>query len=190
MRILKKMFKWLFMTTATAVFLLALVFVLMQTKPFERLTLAKGYKPLIVLSGSMEPAIRVGSVVLVREVKLSQIRAGDVVTFKTPVKPGEILTEERTFTTHRVTKVSNSNGRLSFETKGDANKGTDAWKVAPDDILGRVRLSIPYLGYFSHFARRPAGFILLLIIPGLLIIMAEIRNILLQTRLAKGTADA
>lgn len=188
MRILKKLFKWLFIGVMALVFLLAVASVLMRIRPLEKMPVIRGYKPLVVLGGSMEPAIKVGSVVVVKQVNPTQIKVGDIITFRAPVESDQLVKGERPLTTHRVTKISHRNGRVEFKTKGDANEDPDSWKVTEGDVLGRASFPVPYLGYVSRFARTLRGFILLVILPGLLIIAIEIRNILVQIRLAGRTA--
>ena len=45
------------------------------------------------------------------------------------------------------------------------------------ELIGKVALVIPYLGYLPHFAKSPLGFIILIVIPGVLIIIGEVWNI-------------
>lgn len=73
---------------------------------------------LTVLTGSMTPAIPVGSVVVVRPVDPRTLQPGDIATYQ--VEEGE-----ETFITHRVLKVHNEGEGLSFTFKGDANRGAD-----------------------------------------------------------------
>ncbi|HBK54047.1 MAG TPA: signal peptidase I, partial [Syntrophomonas wolfei] len=76
-----------------------------------------GYKPFIVLSGSMEPTILTGDIVLTKETGPDAIVEGDIITFRA---------DQNTAVTHRVTEVVIENGTRSFLTKGDANIGADA----------------------------------------------------------------
>ena len=172
------------------IFLLAVALALMRAKPFEKLPFIGGYKPLVVLGGSMEPAIKVGSVVLVRKVEPSHIKVGDIITFRVPLEAGQLVNGERPIVTHRVIDVSRQKGLLTVKTEGDANENADNWKITEHDVMGQAKFYIPYFGYLSHYVRKPVGFILLVIVPGLLIMLIEIRKILLQIRLARGTVDA
>ena len=97
-----------------------------------------GYDSYVVVSGSMEPAITVGSIVYSHAVDPADIEAGDVIVFVDPVR-GE------TPITHRV--VSNDVARCELVTKGDANAGTDIDPVRYENVLGRVSMHIPYVGY-------------------------------------------
>ena len=90
-----------------------------------------------VVSGSMEPAIPTGSVVYVKEVEADTIEKKDVIAFYSDTDSGSIIT-------HRVVKNRIISGE--FVTKGDANDKEDVTPVSYDRLLGKVVLSVPYLG--------------------------------------------
>ena len=123
-----------------------------------------------VYSGSMEPAIHVGGMVVVRQVDPATIRDGDVITFVSHNKADS-------YVTHRVVGVTNDDGIRVLLTKGDANDASDEDSVRASDVIGRVRLSVPYAGYAADFLRKPLGFGLVIGLPALLIILFEVRNI-------------
>ncbi|MFA6097090.1 MAG: signal peptidase I [Candidatus Paceibacterota bacterium] len=125
------------------------------------------YRLLIVQSGSMEPAIHTGSVVVVRPE--ADYKAGDVITFGDAGK-------DKT-TTHRVVDLEVAAGKTYFITKGDANKTEDTDRVSEGKVIGRVQASIPYAGYLLAAAKEPAGFVLLVIVPCVIVIFEEILNI-------------
>ncbi len=124
-------------------------------------------KFLSVLSGSMEPTIHTGAVVMVKSV--SSYAVGDIITFtmdgaKTPV-------------THRVVKVTETDSQRTYVTKGDANNGPDVQDVAEADVIGKVLIDVPYAGYVVAFVRKPMGFFLLILIPVIAIIYSEVGKI-------------
>jgi len=174
---IKKLFKWVTAIILALVLLLAVFSVFMQSRPFEKTPWIKGYKPLVVLGGSMEPAIHVGSVVFVSPIEVVDIEEGDIITFKTPQDSKVFEDHPGSLTTHRVVKVVDEGGALSFKTMGDANEDPDGWVVPTADILGEAGISVPYVGYFVNFARTRNGFLLLIIFPAILIVIGEIRNI-------------
>jgi len=77
--------------------------------------------------------------------------------------------------THRVVGIINADGNLFFKTKGDDTNIEDSSLVSPGQLLGLVVFRIPFGGYFSHFARSPAGFTLLVIIPIILLAVGWIK---------------
>jgi len=116
------------------------------------------YKVLTVLSGSMEPTIHVGSVVVLQRVDADQIQAGQIITFGRPDRPSELVT-------HRVVAVdSGSQGRL-FVTRGDANGSNDPWRVSGTGDGLRYLFNIPLLGYLLAGLRSPLGHLLFVIVP-------------------------
>lgn len=132
-----------------------------------------GYKVLSVLSGSMEPAIKTGDVIIVEPLKPDQeIAEGDVITFRAPDSPDMLIT-------HRVVGIVSVNGEpAAYVTKGDNNDSIDLTPVQRSQVVGIQRWRIPYYGYLSNFMRRPLGIILCVIAPGLVLIGMEVRKIM------------
>lgn len=126
------------------------------------------YKIFVVQSGSMEPSIKTGGVVVSKP--QDKYGIGDVITFKTSGGKLESVT-------HRIVGIENEGGKESFATKGDANNSEDKNRVAPEKIIGKVLFSVPYLGYAVAAARQPFGFLLVVIIPSGIIIVEEIGKI-------------
>jgi len=137
-------------------------------------------KFLTVLSGSMTPAIKMGSVVLVKPA--SDYKIGDVITF------GEI-SRIKTPTTHRIYEVKVQGSQPVYITKGDANNAPDIREIAKKDILGKVFLSVPYVGYAVDAAKKPFGFALIIIVPAALIIFGEIKKIYEEVKKKKANKE-
>ena len=176
MRILKFLVKASLIFILIQVVLMSLIVVASQIKAFDNLPPIGGKEPLVVLSGSMEPALKVGSVVVIGRVDTSQIKEGDIITFNTPVDFNQPQPAGQTLTTHRVNRIIDNNGIRGFETKGDANNDVDAHIVSENDVLGKASFSVPYLGYASHYLRGKPGLVIL-VIMALGIVAIEGRNI-------------
>lgn len=114
-----------------------------------------GYQIRLVTTGSMTPAMPVGTAVFVKA--RTHYSVGEVITFE---RSGEKIP-----TTHRIVADSIQAGEIYYTTRGDANDAPDQLPVAQSEVLGAVWLSVPYLGYVLDFARRPAGFALLVGVP-------------------------
>ncbi|MHB1330627.1 MAG: signal peptidase I [Minisyncoccota bacterium] len=127
----------------------------------------------IVQSGSMEPSIKVGSIVVVRPT--TDYNTGDVITF------GED-TQKEVPTTHRIVDERIVGGEVLYSTKGDANDDVDPQEVSKDEVIGKVIFSIPILGYILDFARKPVGFVLLIGVPALLVVSDEVMSIWKEVR--------
>jgi signal peptidase len=129
-----------------------------------------GIKSLTVLSGSMEPTIHVGDIVVVRQIAAVDAHIGDVVTFRDP-------TDRDTLITHRVRKVSVADGDATFETKGDANTSIERWRVPDDGTIGLVTYRVPRIGYVLFYVHGTLGRFLLVVLPALLLGAYEIWRI-------------
>lgn len=127
-----------------------------------------GTRLFVVKSGSMEPAIKTGS--LVFDKKLSEYKVGDVITFNDREDTSKTIT-------HRISKMEKQNDVAMFLTKGDANDSEDSYAISQDRIIGKSYFSIPYLGYIVGFARTPVGLIFLIVIPATILIYEEINKI-------------
>jgi signal peptidase len=121
----------------------------------------------VVLSGSMEPAISAGDVVFVAPVEAAALATGDVITFD---EGGDVPI------THRVVGVSETEAGPVFETKGDANEDPDPGVVRPEQVVGQVVFTIPYIGHVVTFAGTTYGFAALVVVPLGLLAVLEIRE--------------
>ncbi len=110
-----------------------------------------GYNYKTVLTGSMEPAIPVGSIVITKEQSSYEIE--DIISFQ---EKGSVIT-------HRIISID----RERYITKGDANNVADTEEVQQKQILGKVILTIPLLGYLVMWLMSPFGIISLFIIIGI-----------------------
>lgn len=130
------------------------------------------YMLLIVESGSMEPAIKAGSVVITKPQADYQIN--DIVTVLEPANPRVMLT-------HRIVEIEKAGKDTAYVTKGDANNGNDAKKRVKPYVVGKVLFSVPFIGYLVDFIKTKNGLLVLIIIPSVLIIYNEAMNIKKET---------
>lgn len=114
--------------------LLILVILICIPLTLPRLT---GFDIYTVVTGSMEPAIPVGSLIYVREEAPVELMEGEVVAYRSNTDAGIIIT-------HRVVKNQVVSGQLI--TKGDANEAEDISPVSYAQVIGKVTLTIPVLG--------------------------------------------
>jgi|SRR3989344_202328 len=127
-----------------------------------------GVKTYVVRSGSMEPTIKTGAVIVGRPAETYKV--GDIITFTHG--------RETTPTTHRIVEVSNN----QYFTKGDANEDPDGVAIRKSDIIGKVLFDIPYLGYAIAAAQKPIGFAALVILPALIIILDQVTKIVREVK--------
>ena len=143
-----------------------------------------GNQALIVRSGSMTPAIDVGSIAVVRvpdtlispSALTSIYSEGDIIAFRSEKN-------SKTLITHRVVGVEPlREGGVSYKTKGDASNSPDGWKVGENNIVGVTIYSLPLLGYIISISKTPFGFVLLILIPAFVLLYSEIQNIINELR--------
>ncbi len=84
----------------------------------------------------MEPKIKSGDIIVIKNTKESDLKIGDVITF---YKDNEVIT-------HRIIKIDEENNQKLFTTKGDNNNIEDEEKITFDNIRGKVSFTIPFVG--------------------------------------------
>ena len=111
-----------------------------------------GWRIHTVVSGSMEPVLKVGEVVVTRQVDPTNIQKGDIIAFRYPVD-GRLVC-------HRVIGLRGGD-MLYFETKGDANEHPDQRFIRYDMVEGRVQFHTSWLAHVADVLQHPARFALL-----------------------------
>ncbi|MGD6776551.1 signal peptidase I SipW [Sutcliffiella horikoshii] len=156
--------KWISNLVTTILFLtlIFMAFVVISTKASGGEPQIMGYQLKTVLSGSMEPGIKTGSIIAVKPGgDMTRFEEGDVITFKK---------DEQTLVTHRITEVITSGEHVMYKTKGDNNNAEDMEPVLSDNVVAvYTDFTIPYVGYFVEFAKSQLGSALLMILPGVLL---------------------
>ena len=120
-----------------------------------------GYKPLVIISGSMEPILKVGGILYYKEIDKNDYKINDIVVFKST----------KYLISHRIVEITDN----GFITKGDANKNIDSNKVQFNKALGiGTNWSIPYIGYYADFIYKNKWILLIVLI--ILIINSKLSN--------------
>src|SRR5690625_3714938 len=162
---LKTIKKWANATVTVILFttLILMAFIVISTKASGGEPKVFGYQIKTVLSGSMEPEFKTGSIIAVKPGgDMTRFKEGDVITF---------MDDASRLITHRVIDVIHSGDNVLYETKGDNNNAADRDLVLSDNVVAEYTgFTIPYVGYLSSFAQSKEGGALLLILPGLLLI--------------------
>jgi len=165
-----KLFKTIYYVFLGAIVLIAVLLVV------SVLPITGNFKVLTVLSGSMAPAIKMGSVVVVKPA--DNYKIGDIITF------GEI-SKTKTPTTHRIYEMKVQGSQPVYITKGDANNAPDQREITAKEIIGKVLFDVPYIGYALATAKKPWGFALIIIVPAAIIIYDEIRKIIGEIKIKR-----
>lgn len=97
-----------------------------------------GHKPLVVISGSMEPILHVGGILYYEEININDFDKDDILVYQL---------NKHTISHRIVDKTENG-----FLTKGDNNKSIDTYEVEKQQVIGKgTNWSIPYIGYYADF---------------------------------------
>jgi signal peptidase len=166
-------FKWI-SKISTYVLVIVFVFTLYSTIS-SRLNGGKpkifGKEIMSVLSGSMEPGIKTGSIIGVVPVSPSQqgtFKSGDVITFKSAEDPNILIT-------HRVVSIKGIGSSLEYITKGDNNDSEDPKPIPSGNVVAKyVNFTIPYLGFFLAWVKTKIGIAVVMIVPGAFLIISSI----------------
>ena len=127
-----------------------------------------GWKPFIVLSGSMETQIYAGDIAVVKEVDANTVKEGDIIAFR----------QDDVVITHRIIKIENEGGETVIYTKGDNNTEVDQNTVSLEQIEGVFVFKISGLGNTAMFIQTPTGIVACLSVPlAILIIMQIVSSI-------------
>lgn len=113
-----------------------------------------GYKTYVIISGSMQPEIQIGDLVIVKEATDDELHVGDIISYK----------DGQSIITHRVSEKTAVNGRVEYKTKGDSNNSDDGKIIKTGLIEGKVIKKIPYLGTIALILQKKISIIVVGII--------------------------
>src|SRR3989344_9253346 len=131
-----------------------------------------------ITTKSMTPAISAGSLIV--SVRKDNYKVGDIITYKeknlsTGLDTGRALP-------HRIIDEKNVDGNIFFITKGDGNEIPDPGQTSKDQILGKVMIILPNIGYLNLIIKTVPGFIIFIMIPVIFIIKNEVNYIKQEVR--------
>jgi signal peptidase len=121
------------------------------------------YDLYFVRSGSMNPAINIGDIMIAGPVIASSIKPGDVITYQL----------DKNLITHRVLSIDGD----TLITKGDANEDQDPYPVQFSQVKSCYLFKVPYIGYVSSFLSTRLGWFLIIILPALALVGFIIKDI-------------
>ena len=112
-----------------------------------------GYKNFVISSGSMEPTLKIGDVIFVKE--NDQFNVNDIVSFSN---------NKKAVVTHRIIEVIEKDNSIYYKTKGDANNSSDEELLEKENIEGKYVFKIPKAGNVIMFLQTKAGLAVVLLI--------------------------
>ena len=99
-----------------------------------------GIKTYSIISGSMDPALKIGDIVIVKETLEKKLKKGQIISFR----------QGQSVVTHRIIDVREKDNKKIYITKGDNNNVEDNMEIDASLIEGRVIYRIPFLGRISQ----------------------------------------
>jgi len=156
--------------------ILAALIILVVVIFFSGRSFLGDYRLLVVQSGSMEPAIHTGAVVVVKP--QADYVVGDIITYRANSHNDKTVT-------HRIQSQQLKNGQTVYVTKGDANEDADFSPISSSRIVGKVIINVPYVGYAVAAVKTKWGILLVIILPAALIITDQFKRIIKEIKKMK-----
>jgi signal peptidase I len=160
--------------------LLALIVVVLGGVVLGKLVPLTGRQTIVIGGGSMEPAVPLGSAVIIKPVDPATLNVGDIVSLKAG--------PQNALYTHRIVAVVDRPDGRWVQTKGDANADQDPTLVHASAIVGRTEMVIPLAGYLIVLLSIPAGVLFLIGLAASLLAGAWLLESLEPEWVVKGTA--
>ena len=179
MRIVKKILTSIIMIILCSIlFVSGVILINSYIKPNEVPSFF-GWKPFIVLSGTMETQIMTGDVAIVKKIDANELKENDIIAFKD---------DDNIVITHRIIEIiKDENGNTKYKTKGDNNNDEDDGFVRPEQIEGIYKFRIGKLGNLALFIQTPVGMVVCISIPLLLLLLLQWKESLKEGKVKKDT---
>ncbi len=170
-----KIFSRVMAALSALIFVIGLtVFVSVLNASAGKVPSVLGFSVLQVQTGSMEPEIPVGGIVITFKAKPDSLKVGDIISFYS-----NDTTISGKVNTHRIVEIKDSgSGERIFKTKGDANDAVDETAVYQIDLIGKVIVNIGTVGSsVLSVLRNPKIILIFIVIPLIFITMGEAVNL-------------
>jgi len=130
-----------------------------------------GYSMYYVVTGSMEPEISSGDIIIAEKARPENLEIGDIVTYQgiSGQINGKIIT-------HKIIDIREIDGEMRFITKGTANDIEDQ-PVAADQIISKMTVKLPFVGKIFSVINTRIGFLLIIILPLAALLAGEITSL-------------
>lgn len=151
---IKKVLKYIFYPIAIFIVICAIDIIYQKIVKKEDNINLFGFRPYIVLSGSMEPNLQVGDMIVSKKVSEEEVENGDIITFED---------ENGATITHRVVDIIIKDGEKLYQTKGDNNNAKDIGLISIRNIKGEYMFKISGVGRIVTQIITPTGLILIIL---------------------------
>ena len=149
------------------------VFIQTKVNP-DKIPSIFGYKPFIVLSGSMEAEIFKGDLAVTRETGVEEIQKNDIIAFHD---------SENHVVTHRVVDIVEGDGGKEFVTKGDNNDRNDSNTVNMKEVEGKYLFKLSGFGNIVMIMQQPVTLVIVLVV---IVVIGGIWMMLDKNKLSEG----
>lgn len=150
----RKIYYTIFLLLIMPILIINVILIIKTNLNKNQIADVMGYKPFIVLSGSMEKIINIGDLAITKNIDSKKIKIDDVIAFR----------KDNIVILHRVKEIHNDGDLLKFKTKGDNNNVADDFFVESNLIEGVLYTKIPYLGSVLLFLSKPVGLIIIILV--------------------------
>lgn len=172
-------------TTVILVVLIAAVIFIFYSRLTNGTPTIFGYQIYRVSSGSMEPVLKIGDVILDKQVQPNEIKKGDIITYK-----GDSGDYAGKIITHKVVEqpYQNEFGKWIYQTQGIATGTTPDPLVSEDQIQAKYVMTIPFINNLYNFFLSDYG---LIAFVGLIVVLFayEIISLIFSYRSVKDDMD-
>ena len=144
-------------------------------KPYETPNFL-GIKTYVIISGSMQPELKIGDIVVVKKTTQESLKVGDIISFR----------HGQSVITHRISRIIVEDGETKYITKGDFNNAEDSESVTYKNIEGKAIRSIPQLGKIALMLQDKIVIIFLIIVLYIyLVYSGELKKKKMQRRMKR-----
>ena len=144
-------------------------------KPYETPNFL-GIKTYVIISGSMQPELKIGDIVVVKKITQEELKVGDIISFR----------HGQSVITHRISRIIEEDGERKYITKGDFNNAEDSESVTYNNIEGKVIRSVPQFGKIALMLQDKIVIIFLIIVLYIyLVYSGELKKKKMQRRMKR-----
>ena len=144
------------------------VYSMVEDFKIENVVLAVGTdaeNPFYLVERPAKDHIETGDLIFSKKIDPKELKVGDVISYM----------EGKSVVTHRIVRINNEGGKLSFDTKGDFNNSVDTGDpVAAENVVGIYKNRIPALGDFIYFLQKPVGMAIFIGVPVIAFVIFDI----------------
>ena len=151
---IKKVIDFIIYPIVAILFICSMIIVFQVAKNSSETPNLFGYKVFNVISGSMEPNLKIGDIVIAKKVEKENIKKENIITFR----------QENGVVTHRVVDIIRENEHVYYQTKGDNNNANDEQLVAYKDVEGIYVFKISKVGLLINNIKNTTSMIIIVLI--------------------------